>query len=56
MQENDKKLTSLQIADRIQYWYSKWYNSVMKDERKVYEDLYKAYENLEKYYREHNYV
>jgi hypothetical protein len=53
---SEKKLTSLQIADKIQYWYSKWYNSVTKDERKIYGDLYKAYENLENYYKEHNFI
>ena len=53
---SNKQLTSLQIADRIQYWYSKWFNSDIDGEKKVYENLYKSYEKLENYYKEHNLI
>jgi len=50
---NEKRLTLLQISDMIQYWYSKWYNCPMRDEKEIYENLYKAYEKLEDYYKIH---
>lgn len=52
---NNKKLTLLQIGDRIQYWYSKYYNCIMRNEKEIYENLYKAYEKLEDYYKKHYY-
>lgn len=50
---NEKRLTLLQIGDRIQYWYSKWYNCPIREEKEIYENLYKAYEKLENYYKTH---
>lgn len=42
------------IKEQTQYWYSKWCNSIMKDEKLVYWDLYKSYQNLYDYYKSHN--
>lgn len=44
------KLTKKNIADIKQYWYSKYCNSIMKDERQIYLNLYKSYSDLDDYY------
>jgi len=45
-----KLLTKDEIKQRIQYWYSKYCNSIVRDERKAYLNLYKAYVELNDYY------
>lgn len=48
------KITEKYIKDQIQFWYSKYCNSIMRDERQIYMNLYKAYIELHDYYRMHN--
>lgn len=46
-----------EVKNRIQYWYSKYCNSIMRDERKIYLNLYKSYVELNDYYEyNHKYV
>lgn len=52
-----RKLKKEEIKNRIQYWYSKYCNSIMRDERKIYFNLYKSYVDLNDYYEmNHEYV
>jgi len=48
---NEKPLTKQEVNDRMQYWYSKYCNCTMKDEKQIYMNLYKAYMQLDDYYR-----
>lgn len=41
------------IKNEIQFWYSKWCNSIMKDERNIYWSLYKGYQDLYDYYQKY---
>jgi hypothetical protein len=46
-----------EVKNRIQYWYSKYCNGIMRDERKIYLNLYKSYVELNDYYEyNHKYV
>ncbi len=40
--------------DQIQYWYSKWCNSCMRDEKEIYWKLYSAYQDLCDYYQKYS--
>lgn len=44
---DERPLSQQEVKDRIQYWYSKYCNSVTVDEAKVYGDLFSAYERLD---------
>lgn len=48
--------TKKEIQDQIQYWYSKYCNSIMIDEKEIYYSLYQSYQNLKKYYIDNNYI
>lgn len=48
------KLTEKNIKNEMQFWYSKYCNGIMRDERQIYMNLYKAYVELDDYYRTHN--
>ena len=41
------------IKNEIQFWYSKWYNSMMRDEKEIYWNLFKGYKDLYDYYKKH---
>ena len=41
------------VKNEIQFWYSKWCNSCMKDEREIYWSLYKGYQDLYDYYKKY---
>ena len=41
------------VKNEIQFWYSKWCNSCMRDEREIYWSLYKAYQDLYDYYKKY---
>ena len=41
------------IKNEIQFWYFKWCNSIMRDEKQIYWNLYKAYQDLYDYYQKH---
>lgn len=45
---NERPLTEQEVKDRMQYWYSKYCNSVMVEERDVYYRLMEAYNELYK--------
>lgn len=47
---NKIKLSKSEIKNRVQYWYSKWCNSCMHDERQIYWNLYKGYQDLYDYF------
>jgi len=52
-----KLLKKEEVKNRIQYWYSKYCNSIIRDERKIYLNLYKSYVELNDYYEvNHKYV
>ena len=51
---NEILLTQQEIKDRIQYWYSKYYNGVTRDEKEIYFSLYKSYLDLEKYWQKYD--
>jgi len=52
-----RKLKKEEVKNRIQYWYSKYCNSIMRDERKIYFNLYKSYVDLNDYYEmNHEYI
>ena len=54
---NDKYLTKQEIKNRMQYWYSKYCNSITRDERKIYLNLYKDYIELNDFWElSHKYV
>lgn len=48
------KITEKNVRDEMQFWYSKYCNSIMRDERQLYMNLYKAYVELHDYYRLHD--
>ncbi|MBR4589165.1 MAG: hypothetical protein IKO36_00760 [Bacteroidaceae bacterium] len=45
---DERPLTEQEVKDRIQYWHSKWCNSIMTEDRQVYYLLTEAYEKLYK--------
>ena len=45
---DERPLTEQEVKDRIQYWCSKYCNSIMVDERDVYYKLMEAYNELYK--------
>ena len=50
----DKRiLTKSDVNNRMQYWYSKWCNSIMRDEKEIYWNLYKGYQDLYDYFKNH---
>lgn len=43
-----------ELKDQIQFWFSKWCNAIMVDEKKIYFNLYNNYQNLYDYLKQHN--
>lgn len=51
---DERILTKSDVNDRMQYWYSKWCNSIMRDEKEIYWSLYKSYQDLYDYYKKYS--
>ena len=41
------------LKNEIQFWYSKWCNSCMKDEKRIYWNLYSSYQDLYDYFKKY---
>ena len=39
------------VKNEINFWYSKWCNSCMRDEKSIYWNIYKGYQDLYDYYK-----
>ena len=51
---DERKLSKSEVKNRIQYWYSKWCNSCMRDERQIYWALYKSHQDLYDYWEKYS--
>ena len=51
---DERILTKSDVNNRMQYWYSKWCNSIMRDEKEIYWSLYKSYQDLYDYWEKYN--
>lgn len=53
---NERKLTQRELNDRLQYWWSKYCNSMMVDEKEIYLNLYNSYKALEEHWKKYGMI